>query len=449
MASNSSFRYTVSQLNRLSKDALADYFNCSIEVEGELSNLSMPSSGHIYFSLKDKVAQVRCAWFKSQQRGVAFKLKNGQHLIVSARVSLYEARGDYQLLVSGVKLGGAGDLQKAFEQLKEKLRKEGLFDAKQKQGLPKIPKRIGIITSSSGAALHDILSVLNKRFPSIPVIIYPAAVQGENAKVELVRALEVANQQAQADLLILARGGGSLEDLWAFNEEVVARAMASSKLPIICAVGHEVDFTIADFVADLRAATPSAAAESAVPDQQEWLHKFHSIEVQLRKIMQQQLFNLQQSIRWKIKRLQQQHPAQQLQKHAQTLDSQELQLVRSINAQINGYKTQLENQRRLLQRCNPSNKIAQQQQQLRVLHGRLVANIEHQLKAVRSQYIAATQMLASVNPLAVLARGYAIVTAADATPAITSSQQLKVNDWIKTRLHQGHIISQVTKIEHE
>ncbi len=441
-------RYTVSELNRTTKDLLLRYFS-TIQVEGEISNLSTPSSGHIYFSLKDKKAQIRCAMFKSQRRRLDFKPENGQQLIISAQVSLYEARGDYQLIVDKMQLDGEGDLQKVFDQLKTKLLNEGLFAAEKKQALPTIPEHIGVITSPTGAAVHDILTVLKRRFPSIPVMVYPTAVQGERAKFEIVKAIEMANLQKKVDLIILARGGGSLEDLWAFNEESVARAIVKSDIPIIAGIGHEVDFTIADFVADLRAPTPSAAAENAVPTQQAWLEQFQSIDMQLRQLIQRFLGQAQQSTNWLTKRLQQQHPGQQLQRHAQTLDHQELRLTRAIQHKINQQKTQIEKQSNLLKQYNPANKIPQYQQQLHYLHNRLNATIQRTLESSNSNYRALVHTLNAVSPLATLERGYAIVSAVDSSTVITSSQQLSINDSIKTRLKQGYIISQVSKINHE
>jgi exodeoxyribonuclease VII large subunit len=441
-------RYTVSDLNRATKDLLSTYFSV-IQVEGEISNLSTPSSGHIYFSLKDKKAQIRCAMFKSQQRRLSFQPKNGQHLILSAQVSLYEARGDYQLIVDSMQLDGEGDLQKAFEQLKTKLLNEGLFATEKKQTLPEIPEHIGIISSPSGAAVHDVLTVLKRRFPGIPIIIYPTSVQGEQAKFEICHAIETANQQKKVNLIILARGGGSLEDLWAFNEESVARAIAKSKIPIISGIGHEVDFTIADFVADLRAATPSAAAENAVPDQQSWLNQYQAFYILLQQTIQRYLATAKQSTLWLSKRLQQQHPGQQLQRYAQTLDNQELRLNRAIDNKILQQKNQLEKQNNLLQGYKPSHKIAQSQQQLHYLHTRLNATITHKLESSQNKYKVLIQTLNAISPLATIERGYAIVSATDSSEIIRSSQQLAINDSIKTRLKQGSIISQITKINDE
>ena len=268
---------TVSQLNRSTSQLLAEHF-LSVLVEGEISNLSTPSSGHLYFSLKDAHAQVRCAMFKTQQRKLGFKPENGKQVLIKAQVSLYEPRGDFQLIVEHLEEAGDGALRRAFEALKLKLSEEGLFNPVHKKAIPTLPGTIGIITSPTGAAIKDILTVLKRRFPAIPVIIYPVAVQGSNAKYEITQAITLANEHEYCDVIILGRGGGSLEDLWAFNEEIVARAIFASTIPIISAVGHETDITIADYVADYRAATPSVAAEQASPDQQEWLNRFVQLE---------------------------------------------------------------------------------------------------------------------------------------------------------------------------
>ena len=261
---------SVSSLNREARRIVETGLG-TVWVEGEISNLSRPSSGHLYWSLKDSDAQVRCAMFRLAARGLGFELANGQQVLLRARASLYEARGEYQLIVEYAEEAGEGVLRRKFEELKRRLAAEGLFEPARKRAIPKMPRRIGVITSGTGAALHDVLTALRRRFPLTSVLIYPTPVQGPGSAEEIARTLALADRRAECDVLILTRGGGSLEDLWAFNEEVVARAIAALALPIICGVGHEIDFTIADFVADLRAPTPSQAAELAVPDQREWL----------------------------------------------------------------------------------------------------------------------------------------------------------------------------------
>ncbi len=440
--------YSVSELNRETKNLLSDHF-ASIQVEGEISNLSRPSSGHIYFSLKDKNAQIRCAMFKSQQRQLKFKPENGKQIIISAQVSLYEARGDYQLIVDKMQEAGEGDLQIAFDQLKNKLKNEGLFDSSLKQEIPEIPSQIGVITSPSGAAIHDILSVLKRRFPAIPIIIYPTSVQGDLAKSEISAALEEANKQKKVDVLILARGGGSIEDLWAFNEERVARAIAKSKIPIISGVGHDVDFTIADFVADLRAPTPSVAAENAVPSQVTWASRFESIENNLKKNIQRQLSLYQQSTNWLSKRLQQQHLGEKLQRHAQAIDLAEARMIRAIQNKIKHNNQLVKNQVSIFQQYKPDTKIDRYKEQLHFLSSRLNNSIQYQLERLQKKHLSLNQTLHAVSPLATLGRGYAIVSDPKSSTIISSTQKLSINDKIKTRLADGELISQVMEINHD
>jgi len=440
--------YSVSDLNRETKNLLFSHFS-SIQVEGEISNVSTPSSGHIYFTLKDKNAQIRCAMFKSQQRRLDFNAENGKQVIVTAQVSLYEARGDYQLIADKIQEVGAGDLQQTFEQLKRKLQQEGLFNPELKRAIPEIPQQIGVITSPGGAAIHDILSVLNRRFPSIPVLIYPTAVQGESAKLEICKAIATANKQKQVDVILLARGGGSIEDLWAFNEEPVARAIANSNIAIISGIGHEIDFTIADFVADLRAPTPSAAAEHCVPSQQVWHSRFQSIEQQLQRLIQDQLSQQQHAINGLDKRLQQQHPGQQFQRHAQTLDNLECRLIRAIQSTLKQQQTRLENKNNRLHQQSPANRIIHYQQQQQYLNNRLTLSIKTKLDASQKKYRALAHTLNAVSPLATLERGYAIVSTLESSKVISSSQQVAIGDTIKTRLAHGIIISQIKKISHE
>lgn len=321
--------YTVARLNREARELLEGSFP-PLWVEGELSNFIAHSSGHWYFSLKDAQAQVRCALFRAHNRKVAFQPKNGLQVRVYGNVSLYEGRGDFQLIVEQMEEAGEGKLRKAFEALKKRLSEEGLFDPAHKKPLPDLPNRLGVITSPTGAAIRDILSVLKRRFPALPVIIYPTLVQGETAAPQIVKALQIANQRQECDVLILARGGGSLEDLWPFNEEIVARAIFESQLPIITGIGHEVDFTIADFVADQRAPTPSGAAELVSPDCGELEQLLQKELRHLQKQMQTKLLPLQQQLNWMYKHLQQLHPQHKLAEKAQQLDLCESSLLRLI-----------------------------------------------------------------------------------------------------------------------
>ena len=303
--------YSVSRLNREVRAVLEASFPL-LWVEGEISNLARPSSGHIYFSLKDEQCQVRCAMFRMQRSRLRFSPDNGKRVLVRARVGLYEGRGEFQLIVEHMELFGEGALRQAFELLKQKLAAEGLFDSTNKKPLPALPTRIGVITSPSGAAIRDILSVLGRRFPSIPVVVYPAAVQGDAAPGELMSAIDAAVRRDECDVLIIGRGGGSLEDLWAFNDEQLARKIAGCPIPVVSAVGHEIDFTIADFVADLRAPTPSGAAEIVVPDRDDWLRAVNSLATRIARQAQRAIEDRAQALDWLNRRLLQSSPQRTL-----------------------------------------------------------------------------------------------------------------------------------------
>ncbi|AEF99668.1 exodeoxyribonuclease VII large subunit [Methylomonas methanica] len=437
--------YSVSQLNREAKRLLATHF-MTVRVEGEISNFSAPSSGHWYFSLKDAQAQIRCAMFRGQQQRLGFKPGNGDLVVVNAQVSLYEPRGDYQLVVEHMEQAGDGALRQAFERLKNKLLAEGLFDANRKQDIPLIPQQIGIITSASGAAIHDILTVLQRRFPAVPVVIYPVAVQGESAKFEISAALELANQRAEADVLILTRGGGSLEDLWAFNEEIVARAVAASRIPVIAGIGHEVDFTIADFVADFRAPTPSAAAEHAVPSQAEWLGGFKFMENQLLEKLRRQLSQQQQRLDWLNKSLQLQHPGEKLQRNAQRLDELEIRLKKSTLQTVLQAKQLLALNSQKLRHFQPTDKIVQHRQSVDFYHQRLQRAMRLKLSTLKQQQTGISQTLHAVSPLATLDRGYAIVKQQSTGQIVKSVADLAENDLLETRLAKGRVISLVKKV---
>lgn len=383
--------YQVSSLNRQVRELLENQL-ALVWVEGEISNLAIPSSGHIYFSLKDKNAQVRCAFFRNHNQRLGFTPKDGAHVLLRALVSLYEGRGEFQLIVEYMEEMGDGALQRTFELLKKRLAAEGLFESTHKKALPRFPKQIGVITSPTGAAIRDILSVLQRRFPSIPVLIYPTLVQGDAAAPQIVRAIQTANQRQECDVLLLSRGGGSLEDLWPFNEENVARAIYASSIPIVSGIGHEIDFTIADFVADQRAPTPSAAAELVTPSQLEWLQHFDRCEQQLVMRMRQTLQHKQQQLEWLRKRLQ--HPGQHIQECLQRL-----QLLTVT-----------------LQRC--------MQQQLK----HLTQHVTHLQRA-----------LDAVNPLAVLNRGYAIVTHKQTDKVVYKAKEVNAGEILSVRLGEGSL----------
>lgn len=440
--------YTVSQLNQETALLLARHF-MTIWVEGEISNLSMPASGHLYFSLKDTNAQIRCALFKNQQRRMPFKPANGMHVLAKAQVSLYEPRGDYQLIVEQMEQAGDGALRLAFENLKRKLAAEGLFDEHQKKPIPSLPKQIGIITSPSGAAIRDILTVLKRRFTGIPIIIYPAAVQGENAKYEIAQALALANQHNQCDVLILARGGGSLEDLWAFNEEIVARAIYASDIPVISGVGHETDITIADFAADFRAATPTAAAEHATPDQLIWLAAFRQLESRLQQQFQRQIQRKQQTLDWTNKRLQQQHPGQKLARNRLKIQDLEGRLNRGFRVLLERRRHTLSIQNHKLAQCNPALRLNQYGLTRQYLHERLLAAMRRRLDQAGQRLGNAQQALNTVSPLSTLSRGYALAIHQPSGTVIRTSRQISTGDRVLTKLGSGEFTSIVQDIDNE
>jgi exodeoxyribonuclease VII large subunit len=431
--------FSVSQLNRRAKQLLETHLPL-IWVEGEISNFARPSSGHWYFTLKDDQAQVRCAMFRGRNQQVRFNPQQGQQVLLRARVSLYENRGDYQLIAEHMEEAGAGALQRAFEALKHKLAQEGLFDPARKRPIPALPRHIGVITSASGAAVRDILTVLQRRFPSIPVTLVPVPVQGKEAAPAIVEALSLANRSGLFDVLILGRGGGSLEDLWPFNEEVVARAIAASDLPVVSAVGHEVDVTIADFVADLRAPTPSAAAELVVPDASEWLVRFRSYEQRLTHLTRRRLQAEQHHLQHLSKRLR--HPGERLQQQSQCLDSLELRLRRVMQQRLGQARQRLDNLAARQKAQRPEPQLRQWQTRIEQLRQRLNRQMQQTLKQQRQRLSEAGRLLHGVSPLNTLERGYAIVHN-DAGEVIRDSAQVKPGERIRTRVAAGEILSRV------
>jgi len=438
--------YTVSALNRETKALLAGHF-MSVWVEGEISNLANPSSGHIYFTLKDTNAQVRCAMFRMHRRKLTFKPTAGTQVLVKAQVSLYETRGDYQLIVEHMEKSGDGVLRRAFEALKARLADEGLFDPEAKKPLPKVPKQLGIITSATGAAVRDILTVLKRRFPTIPVLIYPASVQGPEAKYVIVDAIETALQSHECDVLIIARGGGSLEDLWTFNEEIVARAIAECSIPVVTGIGHEIDFTIADFVADHRAPTPSAAAELVSPNQNDWLDQFAQLQAQLNQCLNTQLLNHAKSIEWLEKRLQQVHPGKQLQDRAQRLDELELRIYRSAQNRLTESTSRLLALSAKLQLQDPSHRLKTLITQQQHIVQRLLRAIHRKIEQPTQKLLELSRALDTVSPLATLSRGYAIVSRHDDDEILRSSDQVRAGDIVDARLCHGKLICEVTEIQ--
>ena len=436
---------SVKDLNQMVKDLLADSVG-QIWLIGEISNFSKPASGHWYFTLKDEAAQVRCAMFRNSNFRTGFTPHNGQQVLVSASVTLYEARGEYQLVIDKLQLAGAGLLQQRFEQLKQKLQQEGLFEISHKQPIPKNIQTVGIVTSSTGAALHDICQILNRRDPSLAIIIYPSLVQGDGAAAQIARMIEIANQRHECDVLIVGRGGGSLEDLWPFNEEVVARAIFNSQLPIISAVGHEIDFTIADFVADLRAATPSAAAELISRDKHDQMKDLKVLEQHLAMAIDHVLLKKNQHLQTIRHQLQTQHPQVKLVKQQTLLLAQRQALHLAIKHTLLSHSNKLNHLTQNIQRLTPKYHIERYQQTISQKKQQLIANINSQLQNAKHQFVIQTSQLNMVSPLATLERGYSITTDYQ-QHVIRCTNNIKVGETITTKLLSGKIISTVTNIK--
>ena len=436
--------YSVSRLNSEVRLTLELQFQ-TLWLQGEVSNFVAAASGHWYFSLKDSAAQVKCAMFKQANRNSSFRPQNGQQVLIRARISVYEPRGEYQLLAEFIETAGAGLLKQQFEQLKAQLQAEGLFDPARKKALPTQVQRVGVITSPTGAAVRDIVTVLNRRAPGIEVIVYPSQVQGETAAAQLRNMLSNAIRRNEVDVLIIGRGGGSLEDLWCFNDEALCRAVAACPIPIVSAVGHEIDFALTDFVADMRAATPSAAAELVSPDQSHLLDRILQLKNRLlqaqRSRMQQvapKLLNLSQ-------RLLALHPKRRLQQQQQRLDELQLRLSASAKRAVQAAQQQQQYLDKSLRQLSPAKTLLAHTQHINQLERRLTNAQQLQLKQSKQQLAQLSSQLNTVSPLATLARGYSI-TFDDKQQVVTSSSQLKAGDKVAIKLAEGGFDAQVTKL---
>jgi len=436
---------SISQLNRQSRELLEGHLG-QVWVEGEISNFLRAASGHCYFSLKDSKAQIRCALFKGRSRYLSCRPKNGMQVLARGKISLYEPRGDYQFIVEQLEEVGSGLLQRKFEALKTALQAEGLFSAEKKQAIPRFPTRLGVITSSKGAALHDVLHVLKRRYPSLPVIVYPCAVQGKTAATEIVTALQLAQQRAECDLLLLVRGGGSLEDLWPFNEEIVAEALFACSLPIISGIGHEIDFTISDFVADLRAPTPSAAAELATPDQQELQQQLQHRQQRLLQLITQKQSEAKNRLTHLQQRLLLQHPKQQMQRQTQQLDQLTTRLIRGVKQRLQQQQRHLFQLSERLSSHSPHKKLQQQRHALSQLQQRLHKAQTKQLQQQRLKLAALGRTLHAVSPLATLGRGYSVTRSLESKNIVHDSTTLAIGEQIETQFAQGKVVSRVENL---
>ncbi|MEO8016601.1 MAG: exodeoxyribonuclease VII large subunit [Pseudomonadota bacterium] len=434
--------YSVSRLNKEVRLLLESGLPV-LWLEGELSNFAAPASGHWYFSLKDGTAQVRCAMWRQRNSTVRFRPKDGMAVMVRARVGLYEPRGEYQLLIEHLEEAGVGALKREFEKLKASLAAEGLFAIERKRPLPAVPRRIGVVSSPTGAAIHDILRVLRARFPAAGVLLYPTAVQGAAAVPEIVRAIEAASRRAECDVLIIARGGGSLEDLWCFNDERVARAIAACRIPTISGVGHEVDVTIADFVADMRAPTPSAAALAAVPDKQAWLEALAQLGQRFAGAMGRALRAQALAVGALAQRLQISHPGAKLVQHVQRLDDLELRMRLALRASVTAKQQRLETLSTRLWRENPRHRLETLCAHAAALRQRLVAAIASGLNSRERRLALASRTLDAVSPLATLARGFSVVTRVADGALLRDASQAPVGTEIEARLSKGRVLAKV------
>lgn len=416
-------------------------------LEGEISNFSRPASGHFYFSLKDQKAQVRCAMFRNRNLALRIKPANGMLVRVRAKIGLYEPRGEFQIIVEHMEEAGAGALQQQYEALKAKLSAAGLFEAADKKPLPKLPRSIGVITSPTGAAIRDILQVLGRRAPQIPVYIYPVAVQGKAAATQIESAIIRANSDRRCDVLIVGRGGGSIEDLWSFNESHVAQAIFDSEIPVISAVGHEVDTTIADYVADMRAATPSVAAELAVPDMVELRQQVKQKDARLVQMMQGYLYHHQQSLRLLNSRLANQRPAYRLQQQQQRLDELEQRGKRAISLYLERRQTIIRQLKTRLAVNSPKRLLADRGQTLTQLKRDLTQAMQQTLTLKQSNLALMASRLQSISPLNTLQRGYSITQDSTTGHVIQDVESTKIGQKITIRLHQGHLEASVTSVK--
>ena len=412
--------YSVSDYIKLCKNAIEKNIPQCF-VEGEISNLSMPSSGHWYFSLKDKNSQVRCAFFRLNQRKIKFTPENGMSVIIRGATTLYPQRGDFQLIIQQMEPAGIGNLQLAFDQLKNKLRLEGLFDSANKKEIPSFPTKIGVISSSTGAVIKDIIKVLNSRYPLAKILLYDTVVQGENAHLKIIKALRAADRSKNCDVIILARGGGSLEDLWAFNEEELAREIYQCSTPIISSIGHETDTTIADFVSDFRAPTPSAAAMSATPDLNTILYNASKLKKYLYDSIKQSIESKKNTL--ELLRLRIVNPSQQLLLNAQKLDELEIRLLKQNKTLIDDNK-----------------------EKLKLSFSQLLTHSQNFIKMQQNELSNYGNSLNLLSPLNTLSRGYTM-TQDNRGSIITSVKRIKLNEVISTKFHDGKVTSKVVNKE--
>ncbi|HSN00545.1 MAG TPA: exodeoxyribonuclease VII large subunit [Rudaea sp.] len=437
--------FSPSQLVRLARDLLENTFPL-IWVEGEISNFSRPASGHAYFSLKDAQAQVRCAMFKPRSTYLRFKPADGMRVLARARVSLYEARGEFQLIVEHLEEAGEGALLRAFAELKARIAAEGLFDAAAKRAIPKLPRHIGIVTSPTGAAVHDVLSVLARRFPLANVEVLPVPVQGKDAPAAIAAMLGAASKARRHDVLLLTRGGGSLEDLWAFNDESVARAIRACRIPVVAAIGHEIDFTIADFAADLRAPTPTGAAELVTPDLSDWQRILQAQTDRMYQAKLRLLQELRRRLQWCGERLRQLHPGRVLRDRSQRLDELELRLERCARSRLRHDRVRLEALNSALREHSPLRRLHRASDRLIALDQRLHSASRARMTRAANRLALSLRALDAVSPLATLNRGYAIVSDAADGRTLNHIASIQSGRNVSIRLADGVFTAEVKSV---
>lgn len=429
---------TPSGLNRLARDLLEDALPL-VWIEGEISNFSKPASGHLYLTLKDSGAQVRCAMFKPRSTWLPFKPADGMQVLARARVSLYEARGEFQLIIEHLEQSGEGALRREFELLKARLAAEGLFEQDRKRPLPAMPSRIAVITSATGAAVRDVLNVLARRFPMVEVDILPVPVQGKDAAAAIVKMLDAASLAGRHDVIVLARGGGSLEDLWSFNDEQLARAIVRSPIPVVSAIGHETDFSIADFVADLRAPTPSAAAELLVPDARDLSRILSQYLGRTQQRMQRRLESSAQRADHLLARLNQQRPAARLGLGRERLAQLRARLTRIVEHENQRRQSRITHLHSRFTARHPALKLAREKEHLSVLGKHLAALTRRSMESRRSRLDELVRTLNAVSPLATLARGYSILIDDETGLTIRSAGQVSVGTQLRGVLSDGEL----------
>ena len=437
--------YSISELNDEVASTLTEGFGV-IWVEGEISNLMRSAAGHVYFSLKDESASVRCAMFRMQNQSLDFELRDGMQILARTKVGLYKQRGEFQLIVEYAEESGEGLLRQRFELLKQTLQKEGLFDELHKKPLPKMPKTIGLVTSPKGAAVQDIIKTIKRRYPIVRVIVYPTLVQGNEATKKIASAIDIANQRDECDVIIIARGGGSLEDLWCFNEELVARSIFHSKIPIISGIGHETDFTITDLVADLRAATPTAAAEIALPTTSEIVDRLNRYILDITQLIDYKVNHFRQQLKSASLRMQASHPQSKLQFNMQKLDLINDKMQKLPMMQVSDLKNIFKISFSKLLASNPKINIEAERQNLEMKNMALSNAIIGLIESKRNHFSVMTAQLEGASPLQSLSRGYALVTNEDGRN-IKSVKKIKIGASVKTKLSDGSFISRVEKID--